>query len=78
MTESEYHLDHLSAQLQELQSHCKALEGELREAGERLGEAQEEGNRLHDLEGQADSSLAQAKERQVYIPIFPQALSHDV
>lgn len=53
------------AQLEELQTSCLTLEGEVREAGERLVEGREEGSRLHDLLRQAESNLAQAKERQV-------------
>ena len=65
MLESETHLCNLTSQLQELQSHGEALQQELRGTGGKLVEAQDEGRRLHDLERQADSSLAQAKERQV-------------
>ena len=65
VAESEVHLSHLTAQFEELQSSRGALEGEVREAGERLVEGREEGGRLHDLLRQAESNLAQAKERQV-------------
>ena len=71
VSESCSHLDSLASQQQELQCHREALEVELRESRKRLEEAQAEGNRLHDLQRQADSSLAQAKERQVRLLLPP-------
>jgi chromosome segregation ATPase len=72
VADSETHLGHLSGQLEELQSRGQALEGEVREAGARLAEGREEGSRLNDLLRQAESNLAQAKERQVGSPMTPQ------
>ena len=65
IADSESHVQNLSAQLEELESSRVSLEGEVKEAGLKSVEAQEEGNRRHDLHRQAESSLTQAKERQV-------------
>ena len=67
MAESEGHCGHLREQLSELETRQQEVEGEVREAVERLGETRDQGNRLQDLLSQAKSSLTQAKERQVCV-----------
>ena len=52
--------------MEELGGRREALEGDREAAGMQLMEAREEGGRLRDLERQAEHSLAQLKERQVY------------
>jgi chromosome segregation ATPase len=65
VTETVSHSSRLMEQLGEVQARRQAMHSELGEAEKTLVEAREEGNRLHDLRRQADSSLAQTKERQV-------------
>lgn len=67
MKDSDSHLNNLTTQLKDLQNHHNTLQEELESAKQGLVEAREEGSRLHDLEGQARSSLDQAKERQVCV-----------